>query len=77
MDLSEVFKNRRSVRQYQDKPVPVNIIQSILNDSILAPSAGNGQPWKIIIVNNKEMINRISDKCKKSLLQRIASNPND
>ena len=77
MDFTEILKNRRSIRRYQEKPVPVELIKSITNDSILAPSAGNEQPWKFIIVNNKEMIDRISMECKKNMLERIASNPND
>ena len=77
MDLTEVFEKRRSVRSYQDKPVPMQTIESILNESILAPSAGNGQPWKFIIINNREMISRISIESKKNILKRIATNPND
>jgi len=59
MNLSEVFKNRRSIRNYHEKSISSDIIQSLLNDSILAPSAGNEQPWKFIIVSNREMIKRI------------------
>ena len=77
MNFSEVLKNRRSVRQFKEKSVPADLILSILNESILAPSAGNEQPWKFIIVNNSNTINRISDECKKNMLERIASNPND
>jgi nitroreductase len=77
MHLSKLLINRRSIRNYQDKVVPLETIHSIINDSILAPSSGNGQPWKFIIVNNKEMIEKISDEGKKTMLERIASNPND
>ncbi len=77
MDISEVFKYRRSVRNFQDKPVPIHMIKRILYESILAPSAGNGQPWKFIIVNNREMISRISIESKKNILKRIAANPDD
>ena len=59
MNLAEVFKNRRPIRNYQEKSISSDIIQSLLNDSILAPSAGNEQPWKFIIVSNREMIKRI------------------
>jgi len=77
MNLSEVFRNRRSIRNYQDNPIPSDLIQCILNDSILAPSSGNEQPWKFIVITNKEMINRISAESKKNILERIASNPDD
>ncbi|WP_340113065.1 nitroreductase family protein [Maribellus mangrovi] len=77
MNLSELIRNRRSVRNYQDKPVPVDLIVDIIHDSILAPSAGNEQPWKFIVVRNREMIDRISAECKKNFLERIAANPDD
>ena len=77
MTFNEFLKQRRSIRQYQDKPVPIEVIHQILNESTLAPNAGNEQPWKFIIVNNKEMIKRISDESKKNILKRIVANPDD
>jgi nitroreductase len=77
MNLSEVFKKRRSIRNYHDKAVSSDIIQNLLNDSILAPSAGNEQPWRFIIVSKREMIQRISVERKKNILDRIASDPDD
>jgi nitroreductase len=77
MEFTDILKNRRSIRKYQEKPVSLKLINKLINDSILAPSAGNGQPWQFIIVNNREIIDRISKECKKSMLERIASNPND
>ena len=77
MNLSEIYRNRRSVRSYRDKPVSMEIIQKIINDSILAPSAGNEQPWKFIVVRKRVMIDRISADCKKNFLERIAAHPDD
>lgn len=77
MELQEVFQKRRSIRKYQDKPVSTELVRSLINDSTLAPSAGNLQPWKYIIVNNQDMINRIAKESKQSFLERIAADPND
>lgn len=77
MKFEELLNNRRSVRNYQDMPVPLDLIYRIINESILAPNAGNEQPWKFVIVNNREMIQRISNEGKNNILNRIASNPND
>jgi nitroreductase len=77
MEFAEVIKNRRSVRKYREKPVSIDIIKELLKESTLAPNAGNEQPWKFTIVNNKAMIKRISDESKKNILARIAANPND
>ena len=77
MTFDELLKNRRSVRKYKDTPVSIEVIQEMINESTLAPNAGNEQPWKFIIVNNKKMLKRMSDESKKNILARIAANPDD
>ena len=77
MKFTKLLEKRRSIRKYLDKPVAPEIITSILQDVTLAPSAGNEQPWKFIIVSNRDLVGKISDNCKKNILARIASNPND
>lgn len=77
MDFTELLQKRHSIRNYMNKAVPLELIQSILEDSTLAPSAGNEQPWKFLVIRNKQMINTISEEGKRSMLERIASNPND
>lgn len=76
MRFDELLEKRRSIRKFLDRNVRIETIYQLINDSILAPSAGNEQPWKFIIVNNHQMIDRISNDCKKSMLERIAANPN-
>ena len=77
MTFTELLKKRRSVRNYQDKAVSINIIQGLIQESTFAPNAGNEQPWKFIVVNNKEMLQKISADSKKNILARIAANPED
>lgn len=77
MTFDEILKNRRSIRNYQDKPVSLELVKELIKESTLAPSAGNEQPWEFIIVNNKEFIKRMSEESKKNILSRIAADPND
>ncbi len=65
------------MRNYLGKPVSMDIIRNIIGESILAPSAGNKQPWKFVVVRKREMIDRISADCKRNFLGRIAANPDD
>ena len=76
MDFSDLLVNRRSIRNYQDKPIPLEVIQEIINDSIKAPNAGNMQLWRFVIVNDKEWMKKISDSCKQSILKDIQENSN-
>lgn len=77
MAFSEVLLKRRSIRKYLDKPVEMDLLKNIIHESTLAPSAGNEQPWKFIIVQNPHVLQKISKECKETLLARIAANPCD
>lgn len=54
MDVYEAIRTRRSVRAYQDKPVPEDALNRILEAGRLAPSASNRQDWKFIVVKDPE-----------------------
>lgn len=54
MDLYQAIKTRRSVRNYQDKPVPEESLTRMLKAARLAPSAKNLQSWKFVVVKDPE-----------------------
>ena len=74
-DFADFLRLRRSIRFYQDREVPVEILREMIDDACHAPSSSNGQPWRFILINNREMIERISDECKKNLLRHIEKDP--
>ena len=59
-DLLEFIKSRRSIRSFQDKQVPDNEVQMILEAGRWAPSASNKQPWEFYIIRDKEVLKEIS-----------------
>jgi len=74
-DFFELLKTRRSIRDFEDKEVPLELIKTIIKESCLAPSSGNGQPWRFIVVNHKEWIKRLSDESKKNFLSHLKRHP--
>lgn len=58
--MEEIF-NRRSIRKFQDRPVEKEKIDKILRAAMQSPSAGNQQPWEFIVVENKELLNKLSE----------------
>jgi len=76
MDFNELLEKRRSVRDYEDKEVPLDLIQEIINDAIKAPNAGNMQLWRFVVVSSKEWMKKISDSNRKGFLADIETNPN-
>ncbi|HRS76350.1 MAG TPA: nitroreductase family protein [Spirochaetota bacterium] len=77
MDYGELLEKRRSVRAFMEKGVPTDLLREIIKESTLAPNSGNNQVWRFVIVNNREMMKRISDESKKNLVARIDENPED
>ena len=76
MDFFELIKIRRSIRDYEDRDVPLQVIKDVINDSIKAPNAGNMQLWRFVIVNNREWVKKCSDASKKAILEGIEKDPN-
>lgn len=74
-DFFEVLKRRRSIRDFEEKEVPPDLIAEVLNDTCLAPSSGNGQPWRFIVVHDRRLMRRLSDESKKNLVSYLEKNP--
>ena len=63
MDVFECIRTRRSIRKYKDKQVPWDNIVTILQAGKYAPSAGNLQNWKFIVVKGDAKRNAIAKAC--------------
>ena len=57
--MNNIFK-RVSVRQFQDKEVEKEKIELLLKAAMASPSAKNQQPWRFIVVTDKEKIKELS-----------------
>jgi nitroreductase len=60
----EAIKKRQSVRSYQDKEIPEDVLQQVLEAGRLAPSANNKQHWKFIVVKDKDLRKKLVPACK-------------
>ena len=56
----DVFFGRRSIRAYQDREISDEIIDALLQAAMAAPSCCCTDPWRFIIVREKEMLSKIS-----------------
>ncbi len=54
MNLSEIIRDRRSIRKYQDRKIPSEILSEILEQALWAPSGMNRQNWNIYVVKGEE-----------------------
>lgn len=58
--VERVIFERRSVRIYQKKQVPEYLVRRILEAGRFAPSAGNAQPWKFVVIRNQQMLDEMT-----------------
>jgi nitroreductase len=73
MELDVCIKGRRSIRAYSDEPVSKEQIEAVIEAGTWAPTGTNRQPWKFIVIENKELIKYISDETK-LVLQEMMPN---
>ena len=69
MDFNELINLRQSVRKYQDKPVESEKLDHLIEAVHLAPSASNSQPWKLIMVDDL----KLKDKVAKATFNKAIS----
>lgn len=59
MELFTALHSRRSIRQYTDEAVSAEDLRVMLDAAMIAPSAGNAQPWQFIVIDDKALLARI------------------
>jgi NADPH-dependent glutamate synthase beta subunit-like oxidoreductase/nitroreductase/NAD-dependent dihydropyrimidine dehydrogenase PreA subunit len=66
-ETEKVIYNRRSTRVYKPDPVPKEVIHRILEAGRFAPSAGNCQGWKFVVVTDRALLTELSVETVKFL----------
>ncbi len=64
MNVHEAIRNRKSVRQYEDRPVEQDKLDRILSAGRLAPSAKNIQEWRLVVVRDPDTRSKLSVAAK-------------
>jgi nitroreductase len=59
MDAIECIFTRRSIRKFERKPIPKEMIDQILQAAMMAPSAGNQQPWHFVVIDDRALLDAI------------------
>ena len=57
MDVKTALAERKSTRAFLDKEVPIDVINTIIEQSKTAPSGANTQPWQVAVVTGKSKTN--------------------
>jgi nitroreductase len=60
MEIVQAVMTRRSIRAFHDSPVSLELLRTVLQTALRAPSSGNSQPWELYVVSGK-ILKKISD----------------
>ncbi|MFC1837084.1 nitroreductase family protein [Thermodesulfobacteriota bacterium] len=61
MEFEQVIRTRRTIRKFSDTKVSDELIQSLIDCAVRAPSSMNGQPWYFIVIREAETKNRLAE----------------
>ena len=57
---SNYFKNRKTIRKYQNKPVDETLVYDLLSQAMEAPTTGNMQLYSAIVSTDKDVIEKLA-----------------
>src|SRR5512135_3290379 len=60
MDLQDAISKRRSIRTYKNQPLSQGALEALLEAARQAPSAGNIQPWEIVVASTSQTKHALS-----------------
>jgi nitroreductase len=52
METLEIIKKRRSIREYDDQPIPMMLLERIIDAGRFAATARNEQPWEFVVITD-------------------------
>ncbi|MFZ5354725.1 MAG: nitroreductase family protein [Bacillota bacterium] len=61
MDFNQVVQTRKSVKRFKSEDIPENKLESMLNAARVAPSWGNRQCWKFVLVRKQDIKKKIAE----------------
>ena len=66
LNLLDAIYNQRAIRYFKDQEIPDEIIHKLIEIATKAPSGGNSQPWRFLVVKNQDIKNEIAGLYLKS-----------
>jgi coenzyme F420-0:L-glutamate ligase/coenzyme F420-1:gamma-L-glutamate ligase len=74
-DLLELLRSRRSIRRFLDRPVARAEIERLLEAARWAPSNHDRQPWKFLVIEDRQAIQALAESVGQGLAGKLRSLP--
>jgi len=68
LNITQLVKSRRSIRKFKSTRVSRDVIRAIMGLARWTPSAHNAQPWRLIVIDNKEVKRKLAIEMGKTWL---------
>ena len=59
MDIFDLMRSRRSIRKYQERQIPRELVEKVLEAGSYAPNAGGGQRSVLVAIHDRELAERL------------------
>ncbi len=59
MDVSEAIQQRRSVKQYEQRPIPTDLLRQVVEAAYLAPTGGNRPSFEVLVVTDRDQLEQL------------------
>ncbi|MCS7139617.1 MAG: nitroreductase family protein [Candidatus Nezhaarchaeota archaeon] len=69
--LLELLRARRTIRVFEDRDVPLELVLKALEAATWAPSAHNSQPWRFIVIGRGEVRRRLVESMSKKFMEDL------
>jgi nitroreductase len=74
-DIRSVIRSRRSCRDFSNEPLSKERITELINESVWVPTGSNNQPWRFVVIADKNKMKKYSDAAKAGWLRNLDKSP--
>jgi nitroreductase len=73
--LLELMRSRRSIRRFSDRAITREDIGRLIEAARWAPSNHNRQPWRFLVIEDKQKLNQLADAVRQGLSRKLKTLP--
>ena len=73
MHLRDALRTTGAVREFDDRPIADEVLAEVLDDARFAPSGGNRQSWRVVVVRDPDVRRQIGDLYRAGWYEYVAA----
>ena len=77
LSVVDAIQHRRSVRDYTSQTIEKKGIQTLLDAAVHAPTAMHEEPWSFAVIQDKKVLDRLSESAKKLVRTEVKGSDSD